>query len=436
MNITMFNQFPWSKRYCDMPVFNSRTITEWQKRAIASDRAEYAKRNLGHQVKLNKNYRGIKALNAMRSRHANDPKQSNTPSTAPTPTNATNSANTSNPPSGRRIPFTLIIGGTALAVIIGLIVKKIRSAIKGNDALKNKAMQNSTEQRYIEFVENQMRNGQYNEPAIVNSIKAQIVPIIERDITTKYNSGEISDQEYRDAKAKIENVKKANTLEEIYNEIKNPEVKREIIAYRTARSKIERELSMLQRYAMQNQMSPFHDAGVKGMKKGQHVKARDPEYLKRLKTGLGLMGGGAALMGAGILMRRKAGKLAQAASGAAKSIGGAAKNVSNTTKSAANTAQNAANTVKNVANTVQRATSAISNTANTATKAVAKTNMGNTLARGNKLVKRGSLNRGHAIKAKSIKKAGVVPNISSKNVLNSTSATQRALRTKGYSWSV
>ena len=157
----------------------------------------------------------------------------------------------------------MIIGGTALAVIIGLIVKKIRNAIKGNDDLKKKAQQNSTDQRYIEFVENQMRTGQYNEPAIVNSIKAQILPIIERDITTKYNSGEISDQEYRETKAKIDNVKKAVSLEEIYNEIKNPDVKREIVAYRTARSKIERELDMLQRYAMQNQMAPIHDACFK-----------------------------------------------------------------------------------------------------------------------------------------------------------------------------
>jgi hypothetical protein len=336
---------------------------------------------------------------------------------------AGNTVSTSNTASaGRKIPFTMIIGGTALAVIIGLVVKKIRNAIKKNAELKKNAQQNDTDPRYIEFVENQMRTGQYNEPAIVNSVKAQIVPILEKDVMSKYNSGAITDQEYRDSKIKIENIKRANTLEDVYAEIKMPEIKREIVAYRTAKSKIERELAVLQQFAVRNQMSPFHDAGVKGMKKGQHVKARDPEYLKRLKAGLGLMGGGAALMGAGILMRRKAGKLAQAASGAAKSVGGAA--------------ANATNAVKNAASAVQKVTSPVTNTANAVTKAVAKTNIGNTLSRGNKLVKKGSIKKGHAIKAKSISRAGVVPNISSKNVLKSTAATKRALRTKGYSWSV
>jgi hypothetical protein len=40
------------------------------------------------------------------------------------------------------------------------------------------------------------------------------------------------------------------------------------------------------------------DAGVKGMKKGQHVKARDPEYLAALKGGV--VGAGAALGGAAV----------------------------------------------------------------------------------------------------------------------------------------
>lgn len=172
---------------------------------------------------------------------------------------ASNSASTANPAStGRKIPFTMIIGGTALAVIIGLVVKKIRNAIKKNADLKKNAQQNDTDPRYIEFVENQMRTGQYNEPAIVNSVKVQIVPILEKDVMSKYNSGAITDQEYRDSKMKIDNIKKANTLEDIYAEIKMPEIKREIVAYRTAKSKIERELAVLQQFAMRNQMSPSY----------------------------------------------------------------------------------------------------------------------------------------------------------------------------------
>lgn len=170
-----------------------------------------------------------------------------------------NTVSTSNPAStGRKIPFTMIIGGTALAVIIGLVVKKIRNAIKGNAELKKNAQQNDTDPRYIEFVENQMRTGQYNEPAIVNSVKVQIVPILEKDVMSKYNSGAITDQEYRDSKMKIENIKRANTLEDIYAEIKMPEIKREIVAYRTAKSNIERELAVLQQFAVRNQMSPSY----------------------------------------------------------------------------------------------------------------------------------------------------------------------------------
>lgn len=181
----------------------------------------------------------------------------------------------------------LILGGAAIVIVAGLIIKKIRNAIKQNAALKKNAEQNNTDQRYIDFVEHQMRTGQYNEPAIVTSIKAQIIPLLERELSTKYNSGELSYQDYTTAKEQIENIKKATTLEAIYAEIKTPEIKREIVAYRTARMKIERELAMMQQYASNLQMSAYHDAGVKGMKRGEHRMARNEEYVKSLRGGGG-----------------------------------------------------------------------------------------------------------------------------------------------------
>ena len=47
------------------------------------------------------------------------------------------------------------------------------------------------------------------------------------------------------------------------------------------------------------------DAGVKGMKKGQHIKAKDPDYMKALKVGGAIAGGAAALGGAALAIKKR-----------------------------------------------------------------------------------------------------------------------------------
>lgn len=240
--------------------------------------------------------------------------------------NKSRNLGTGNPSGSKGSSLPLILGGAAFVVVAGLIIKKIRNAIKQNAALKRNAEQNNTDQRYIDFVEHQMRTGQYNEPAIVTSIKAQIIPLLERELSTKYNSGELSYQDYMTAKEQIENIKKATTLEAIYAEIKTPEIKREIVAYRTARVKIERELAMMQQYASNLQMSAYHDAGVKGMKRGEHRMARNEEYVKSLRGGGGSSGGNPSpannQQSGGMSTGKKIAISLGAAAGAAAAIGG------------------------------------------------------------------------------------------------------------------
>ena len=55
------------------------------------------------------------------------------------------------------------------------------------------------------------------------------------------------------------------------------------------------------------------DAGVKGMKKGQHVKARDPEYLAALKGGAVGAGAAAAAAGAGYAIHKNRGAISSGA---------------------------------------------------------------------------------------------------------------------------
>lgn len=119
------------------------------------------------------------------------------------------------------------------------------------------------------------------------------------------------------------------------------------------------------------QSEKIQDAGVKGMKKGQHIKAKDPDYVESLKggggasrgsassnqpqkqgmstgkkiaIGLGALAGGAALAFGG----HKLMKLAGAKKAAQKALPSAAQKVSSAAAPAAKAISSASSNVKNV----------------------------------------------------------------------------------------